>query len=348
MWKNALVKSNDSITIALDAINRGAIRSAFVVDSDMTLLGMVTDGDVRRALLQGVGLDVEVSSIMNVAPTVCQREHFSVDRVKALLETHHFLHLPIVEGNILVDVVSLEELHTTKVIDNPVFIMAGGFGTRLRPLTDNCPKPMLHVGGKPMLERIIDRFIRQGFHRFYLSTHFMANTIKDYFGDGSKWGVSIEYVHEEEPLGTGGALGLLPSNIGDLPLILMNGDILTKVSFSRLLDFHTARGVSATMCVREYEHRVPFGVVSIDGVLVAEMVEKPIQRFFVNAGIYVVEPKLVRQVEPKTKIDMPTLLQKDMDEGGAVGTFPIYEYWLDIGQMADFERAQKDVEEFFS
>jgi len=342
MWQKAMIRPDYTIRETLSVIDHEAIRAAFVVDDERRLLGMVTDGDIRRGLLKGVGLDAPVSEVMNRKPTVCSSEESSPDRIRSLLESRRFLQVPVVEDGVLVDVVTYDDLHVTHRKDNPVFIMAGGFGTRLRPLTDNCPKPMLKVGEKPILELIMDRFIHHGFHRFYLSTHYMADIIRDHFGDGSKWGVTVQYVHEDEPLGTGGALGLLPDDLGDLPLIVMNGDLLTKVDFARLLDYHCARGVAATMCVREYEHQVPFGVISIDGIMITEMVEKPVQRFFVNAGIYVLEPRLVQRVEAGNRIDMPTLLQSEIDQGGKVGTFPIHEYWLDIGRMDDFQRAQQD------
>lgn len=343
MWEKALIGPNDTIRQAMAVIDREAIRAAFVVDAERKLLGMVTDGDMRRGLLKGLGLEVPITEVMNANPITCTRQEASTDRVRALMESRGFLQLPVVDGNVLVDVLSFEEMHRTIIRNNPVFIMAGGFGKRLRPLTDNCPKPMLKVGDRPILERILDQFIHHGFHRFYLSTHYLASMIHEYFGDGSKWGVSIDYIHEQEPLGTGGALGLLPSDIGQLPLIVMNGDLLTKVDFSKLMTHHEETGVIATMCIREYQHQVPFGVVSIDRGNISNMIEKPVQSFYVNAGVYVIEQSLVRNVEPGRAIDMPTLLQSEINSGRQVGTFPIHEYWMDVGRIDDFERAQFDV-----
>ncbi|WP_347361358.1 nucleotidyltransferase family protein, partial [Vibrio vulnificus] len=190
-------------------------------------------------------------------------------------------------------------------------LMAGGFGTRLRPLTDNCPKPMLKIGNKPILETVIRSFIKAGFVNFYISTHYMPELIHAHFGDGSEFGVNITYVHEESPLGTGGALGLLPNDLPkDLPLIMMNGDVLTKVDFQRLLDFHVSHDADATMCVREYDYQIPYGVINGEGNKITSMVEKPIQRFFVNAGIYVVSPRVIQSVPENHRIDMPTLLEQ--------------------------------------
>lgn len=222
--------------------------------------------------------------------------------------------------------------------------MAGGFGSRLRPLTDNCPKPMLKVGDKPILETVIRSFIKAGFSDFYISTHYMPEQIKNHFGDGGDLGVNISYVYEETPLGTGGALGLLPDSMRqDLPLIMINGDVLTKVDFERLLSFHVENDADATMCVREYDYQIPYGVINGEGNQITSMVEKPIQRFFVNAGIYVVSPRVIQSVEKNQKIDMPTLLEQHMEERQKVLMFPVHEYWLDIGRMDDFNKAQVDI-----
>jgi NDP-sugar pyrophosphorylase family protein len=220
--------------------------------------------------------------------------------------------------------------------------MAGGFGTRLRPLTNNCPKPMLKVGDKPILEQILINFVEAGFYRFYISTHYMPEVISDHFGNGEKWGVNIQYVHEEVPLGTGGALGLLPHDEIDHPMFMMNGDLLTSLNFHSFLEFHESHGSIATMCVREYEHQVPYGVITSEGIYIKSMIEKPVHRFFVNAGIYLLDPKMVRSVEPGTCIDMPTLLEQQIENDNSVTMFPIHEYWLDIGRMDDFQRAQTE------
>lgn len=344
MWRNALIAPEDTIRKTLFVINEHALRAAFVIDQQGVFLGLVTDGDIRRGLLREVGLDAPVSKVMNRSPFICKPDEIQADQVRDILELRKFLHLPVVDdAGRLVDVLTFDHLKATHRKENPVFIMAGGFGTRLRPLTDNCPKPMLRIGDKPILERIIERFMVHGFYRFYLSTHYLPEMIRHHFGDGSKWGVQIEYVHEDAPLGTGGALALLPESVGHLPLIMMNGDILTKINFSNLLDYHNERHCAATMCVREYEHQVPFGVISIDGLTITQMIEKPVHRFFVNAGIYVLDHKLVQQVRQGERIDMPTLLQNEMEQGGSICSFPIHEYWLDIGRMDDFQKAQQDV-----
>ena len=221
--------------------------------------------------------------------------------------------------------------------------MAGGFGKRLSPLTDHTPKPLLKVGEKALLEITLDRFIQRGFHNFYISTHYFSDMIRDHFGDGSRWGIKIKYVHEDRPLGTGGALGLLAPNLSDLPVIMCNGDILTTVDYERLLDFHNNNESDITMCVRDYEHQVPYGVVNSDGNKITFIEEKPLQRYFINAGIYVIDPTLVDCVVKGTHIDMPELIHKFISQDANALLFPIHEYWLDIGSMADYERAQADI-----
>lgn len=344
-WKNVITKPNCTLRDALEIINTEALRVALVVDDDFVLKGVIADGDVRRALLRGIGLDDSVDLVMNRTPKTVD-VMTSREEIIKLMNDSDFLFMPIVnQDNVLV---GLETLHsaiaTSPKYDNPVFIMAGGFGTRLRPLTDGCPKPMLRIGDKPILETVIRSFIKAGFENFYISTHYMPEQIRSHFGDGSELGVNITYVHEDKPLGTGGALGLLPDSLpSDLPLIMMNGDVLTKVDFQRLLDFHVDNDADATMCVREYDYQIPYGVINGKGNKIISMVEKPIQRFFVNAGIYVVSPRVIESVPKNHHIDMPTLLEQHMHERDNILMFPIHEYWLDIGRMDDFNRAQADI-----
>ncbi|SHF80870.1 CBS domain-containing protein [Modicisalibacter ilicicola DSM 19980] len=342
-WEAALVTPGTSLEQAIEVLDRAALRIVLVADEHRTLLGTLTDGDIRRALIRHLPLSVAVDKVMNAAPRVASRE-WSRERLLAIMEQYEVLQLPVVdEERRIIGLENLHDLLNQQTHDNPVFLMAGGFGTRLRPLTNDCPKPMLHVGDKPILQMILENFVQAGFHRFYISTHYMPEVIRNHFGDGSRWGVSITYIHEEEPLGTGGALGLLPKEEIDLPLFLMNGDLLTSLNFQSLLQFHREHPASATMCVREYEYQVPYGVVESDGYRITSMVEKPLQRFFVNAGVYLLDPALIQRVEPGARIDMPTLLEQEMAEQGHVNMFPVHEYWLDIGRMDDFKRAQAEV-----
>jgi len=225
--------------------------------------------------------------------------------------------------------------------------MAGGFGKRLRPLTEHTPKPLLQIGSKPILETILDQFVEAGFHRFYISTHYKAEMVQEHFGNGSERGISIQYVHEYEPLGTAGALGLLPDDLPDLPIMMMNGDLLTKVDFIELLNFHSSNGGDATMCVREYEFEVPYGVIKAEDYRITSIVEKPVHRFFVNAGVYVLSPSVVEDIDGGSYLDMPHMLEERIRSDRKINMFPIHEYWLDIGKMEQFEQAQIDARELF-
>ncbi|MEX3772196.1 nucleotidyltransferase family protein [Pseudomonas sp. MYb118] len=347
-WESVLVSPETSLEDAVATLDREGLRIVLVVDDDRRLLGTLTDGDVRRSLLKHLPLDIKVRDVMCASPQTVERG-WSKERILAVMEKHQLLQLPVVDASRRV--VGLETLHGIlhkEQYDNPVFLMAGGFGSRLRPLTQNCPKPLLKVGDKPILELILESFISAGFHRFFVSTHYMPEMIREYFGDGSRWGVSIRYVHEEEPLGTGGALGLLPHDEINLPTFMMNGDLLTTLNFQNLLEFHQENTGVATMCVREYEQCIPYGVIQSEGHRIVSMVEKPVHRYFINAGIYLLSPELVKSVKPGTRIDMPTLLGQQIDKGSDVNMFPVHEYWLDIGRMEDFQRAQSDISGLFN
>lgn len=343
-WENTLVSPLSTLEDAIGIMDRSALRVAIVVDENRRLLGTLTDGDVRRALLRHQPLSIPVSEVMCSQPQVAQK-NWSRERILGVMETTQLLQLPVLNDQGVV--VGLETLHgllDKRLLDNPVFLMAGGFGTRLYPLTQNCPKPLLKVGDKPILELILERFISAGFHKFFISTHYLPEMVRDYFGDGRRWGVTIRYTHEDTPLGTGGAVGLLPHGEINEPMLMMNGDLLTTLNYRELLDFHNENRGVATMCVREYEYQVPYGVIQSEGHLIRSMVEKPVHKFFVNAGVYVLSPELVKSVVPGMKIDMPTLLEMEIARNHDVTMFPVHEYWLDIGRMEDFKRAQAEFE----
>jgi dTDP-glucose pyrophosphorylase len=347
-WEAAIIGPETRLGDAIAILDREALRIVLIADPERRLLGVLTDGDVRRALLKHLSLETPVDEVMCTAPQTATRE-WSKERILAVMEKFQLLQLPVVdEQRRIVGLETLHDLLHRRHRDNPVFLMAGGFGMRLQPLTQSCPKPLLKVGDKPILQLIIESFANAGFHRFFISTHYMPEMIRDFCGDGSRWGVSIRYVHEEQPLGTGGALGLLPHDEIDMPLLMMNGDLLTTLDFQSLLDFHKEHPGVATMCVREYEHRIPYGVVQSEGHLIRAIEEKPLQRFFINAGIYLLAPELVKGIVPGTCIDMPTLLGQQIQAGKTVNMFPIHEYWLDIGRIEDFQRAQAEFDKVFA
>ncbi|WP_027849364.1 nucleotidyltransferase family protein [Marinospirillum minutulum] len=346
-WKSVVINSDATIRDAMRVIDQAALRIGLICDEQNKLLGTVTDGDIRRGLLVNCEMQDSVARVMNKKPITAELTSTREQRLK-LMDKHHLLALPLLdEAGYLAGLETLHQALQPTKRDNPVFIMAGGFGTRLQPLTDHCPKPMLRVGDKPMLEHLINQFIKQGFHHFYISTHFMPELIHSHFGDGSNWGVSITYIHEQNPLGTGGALGLLPKNLPKLPLIMMNGDVLTQVDFTKLLEHHLSQKFDATMCVREDEHRIPFGVIETEQQLITNMVEKPTYRYKINTGIYVLNPEIIAQVKINQRIDMPALLEQGKQAGKRIGTYTSYDYWLDIGQMKDYQKAQQDIERLF-
>jgi dTDP-glucose pyrophosphorylase/predicted transcriptional regulator len=337
-WSKILLKPDDSMRTTIEVLHAGGNRLALVVSDDRKLLGTVTDGDIRRALIKQVDMNCAVSEIMNKSPVTALKSE-SPSRIMSKMSSRDLLHIPIIdESNVLIGLETLQHLLVKKKYDNPVFLMAGGFGKRLHPLTEHTPKPLLHVGIRPILETILMQFIEAGFHNFYISTHYKADMIRNHFGDGGDWDVNIQYVHEENPLGTAGSLGMLPSDIV-LPILMMNGDLLTKVDLQQLLSFHHEQDAIATMCIREYDFQVPYGVVNIEEQYVTNIVEKPIQKFFVNAGIYVLDPKLINQVDGNKYLDMTNFLENQIKNGNKVCVFPIHEYWIDIGRMEEYECA---------
>jgi len=345
-WHMARIAPERSIRDAIRTIDEGAIRIALVVDGDNRLLGTVTDGDVRRGILHGVALEEPVTRVMNPHPTTARADE-GRDTILERMKQTRLHQIPVVDGQgRLVTVEILDELLQARHRDNWVVLMAGGLGSRLRPLTDECPKPLLKVGSKPLLEIILENFLEYGFRTFYISVNYKAEMVQAHFGDGSRWGIEIRYVHEDRRLGTAGALSLLPGRPTQ-PLIVMNGDLLTKVNFQHLLDFHAEHRARATMCVREYDFQVPYGVVRIDHHRILGIDEKPVQRFFVNAGIYVLEPEALDLIPPATYFDMPELFTNLIGRQQETAVFPIREYWLDIGHMDDFARANGDFPEVF-
>ena len=341
-WSKILLNPKDSLNKSIKVLHAGGVRIALVVGSNMELLGSLTDGDIRRALMKHVDMDCAIVEIMNKTP-ITARESESASVIMSIMRDKGLLHVPLIDENgILVGLEVLQDLVKKKKYDNPVFIMAGGFGSRLRPLTDKKPKPLLNVGNTPILETIINQFVNTGFHNFYISTHYKAEMIHDYFGDGSNREIRINYLYEDSPLGTAGALGLLPDNMPKLPIIIMNGDLLTKINFESLLDFHHNQSGLATMCTREYDFQVPYGVVGIENGSVTSIVEKPIHKFFVNAGIYILEPELISRIEKNSYLDMPNFFESQLDRGEKISVFPVHEYWLDIGRMEEYEKANKE------
>ena len=337
-WENFLLNENKTIKDALSIINKETVRMAFIVNRKSELVGSVTDGDIRRGLLKGLDVSCKISTIMNKSPKFVS-DKISRKTVSSIMQREHINCIPVIKNKRIVSVFVKNQFCENK-LDNPVFLMAGGFGKRLHPLTFDCPKPMLKIGDTPILQIIIERFIDDGFNKFYISTHYMSEVFEKYFGNGEKWGIDIQFIEETEPLGTAGALGLLKKDDVKLPIVVMNGDILTGIDFRKLLNFHLQESGSATMCTSEYEYEIPYGVVNSMDMHVESIIEKPKHKVNINSGIYVLDPEVVKKVRKNTPLDMPTLLRKELASGNSINTFPILDYWIDIGRKEDYEKAQ--------
>ncbi len=338
-----MVPPEATIRNTIKHITESTLQIALVVDNECRLLGTATDGDIRLGILNGFELNDPVEKIMNRTPHVCGREK-GRDEILATMKLKRFHHMPIVdEKGIVIGLELLDDLVKPTPRQNAAVLMAGGLGTRLHPLTDTCPKPLLQVGDRPILETILLNLIDYGIDKFYFSVNYMAKMLMDHFGDGSDWGVEIIYLQEKERLGTAGSLSLI-SERPDSPLLVMNADLLTKVNFNDLFDFHTLHQPVATMCIREYDFQIPYGVVDIDQHRFLGIQEKPVTQFFVNAGIYILEPEVIDHIPQNKYFDMPQLFKILQQRSSEISVFPIREYWIDIGQMHDLIRASNDFE----
>ena len=319
-----------------------------VVDQEQKLIGTITDGDIRRAILSDVDLANPVSCLL-VAKRGSRYVHpitapFGSDRgyLFTILQQHKISHLPLVDDEQhVLDLVTRNEFLADSETPSNAVIMAGGLGARMSPLTDYIPKPMLPIGDKPLMERIIDQLKVVGITQVNLAVHYKAEKISEYFGDGTDFGVEINYVSEDTPLGTAGALGLLEVPQGTT--LIMNGDILTNVNFHTMVAYHKENDADLTMAVQKYDVHVPYGVIESDGAIVTRVIEKPELNYFVNAGIYLVEPIVFNQIPRGQPFDMTDLVQKLLENGDTVSAFPIHEYWIDIGNRSDYQKAQEDI-----
>jgi dTDP-glucose pyrophosphorylase len=340
-WNQALLNQGADLAAAIKLLSEASSRIVLVVNENKKLLGTITDGDVRRSILAGKDLMTSVREIMNSTPVTINRTQVG-RKARDIMIARDLLHLPVInDSGEVIGLEALQDQLLTPARDNLVVIMAGGFGRRLYPLTRDVPKPLLPVRNKPILETIIEQLVENGFRRFCLCVHYHAEQFRSYFGDGAKWGIEIAYLDEDKPLGTAGALGLVDRASIQQPVLVLNADLLTRLDFGDLMRFHDTEKGLATMCVREYEFQIPFGVVSGENNDLQEIVEKPAQKVFVNAGIYVLEPEVLELCESGKALDMPTLLNQMVEMGRGVKMFPIHEYWLDIGRHEEYDEAQR-------
>lgn len=324
---------------------------ALVVDENRHLIGTVTDGDVRRAVLAGVKLEASVQKLLELRdkrlyPTpVTAPSATSSGELLRIMNERGIREVPLLdETGQVVDIALLQDLAKGYEVPLKAVIMAGGFGKRLRPLTDELPKPMLPIGDKPVLELIISQLQTAGISKVQLTTHYKPEAIRQHFGDGKKFGVELQYVNEDEPLGTAGALGSVA--VSNEPMLVLNGDVLTHVDFRAMVAFHREHAAELTVGVRQYDFQVPYGVIQCDGEHVRSIEEKPTFNFFVNAGVYLLEPSAHRSIPAATRFDMTDLIERLRRENRRVVAFPVVEYWMDIGRHVDYEQAQLDVKQW--
>ena len=348
-WKKLILPKDSSVKDVITTLNSsGGAQVVLVTDQLGTLLGTITDGDLRRHMLTDQWLESKAEDVMH-------KEYLSVGpdvhkaAVLKIMREHMIRQIPVVDQNkMLLNVFLLNELIEEPAKHNHVLIMAGGLGKRLSPLTDNTPKPMLVVGGKPILQTIVENFIAEGFSNFVLAVNYLGDQIKEYFGDGERWGVSIKYLFEENRLGTAGAASLLPKDISDLPIIVTNGDVLTRVKYSHLLNFHAQNNTALTVCLRDHQIEIPFGVVSLQGAQVTGISEKPIENYHVSAGIYVMNPEVLNYLSHGKYKDMPELITDLIGSGQKIGGYPVHEYWADVGRHEELQLAMKEYSTVFN
>ena len=341
-WKTCLIDVSQNLSDAISKLEISDQKILLVTKNDNLLVGTITDGDIRRAILTGIGMGENIEKVANKKP-VYVHENTPTHEINKIMKEKGIFQIPICNKNKkVIGLKSSLDDSAVKIFKNPVFLMAGGFGKRLTPLTYNIPKPLLKVGSKPILQIILENFVESGFEDFYISTHFMSHKIKGYFENGKKWKVSIKYIDEKNPLGTAGALGLLPKKEINMPLVMMNGDLLTNVNFKKLLDNHNKSKAVLTVCISEHQIQIPYGVINKKRSKLVKIEEKPFQKFFINAGIYVINPEIIKNMKKEKKMDMPSLIQRLLDKGENINIFPIHEYWLDIGRISEFQKANED------
>lgn len=340
------INSESTIKQALKIISDGAIHIAVVIDKKEKFVGTLSDGDIRRGLLKGLDVNSPIKSIISKKPIFVNKNETKENILKIALAKKIY-QIPVVDRNRkILGIHVLDDLIKLKNKSNKVVIMAGGKGMRLRPLTKNIPKPMLKVGNRPLLHTLVEKFKDSGYMNFVICVNYKSKIIQDYFGDGDKFGVKIEYIHEKTKMGTAGALSLFKKKPNE-PFFVINGDLLTNLDFEKMLNFHNEHNAKATMCVREYNIDSPYGEVKLENENIKKIEEKPKHKFYVNAGIYILDPKCIDLI-PKKFFDMPSLFKKMIKNKNKTISFPLGEYWLDIGKINEYKKANLEFDLFFS
>lgn len=338
---SVIISPAATISEAVAQLDKAGTGSLLLCATGRTLSGLLTDGDIRRAILRGIQFDNPCETISTRNP-VTANASVTAQEALHLMNERDIDHLPLLDAaGAVVGFLLRRELVSEKQLDLSAVIMAGGFGKRLLPLTEKVPKPMLPVGNRPLLERTIAQLRKAGINRVSLTTHYLTESIVQHFGNGRAFGVELDYITEEHPLGTAGGLKLIKNLRG--PLLVINGDILTGLPFQEMLNYHLKLGAVMTLGVRKYEVTVPFGVVECEGSKVRRIREKPSLNWLINAGVYLVEPVVQKYIPSGRRFDMTDLLERLIQDGHYVASFPIIEYWLDVGRHADYQQAQEDV-----
>lgn len=339
IWRKAILPSHASIGQAISNLDQVAIKIVIVVNEAGELEGTISDGDIRRGLLKGLDLNSPITNVIHRNSLVVPPD-MTRDMVMQLMVANKIQQIPAVDENHHVVGLHLwDEIASPQVRPNIMIIMAGGKGTRLRPHTENCPKPMLPIAGRPMLEHIIERAKAEGFRHFVLAVHYLSHMIEEHFGDGCSMGIKIDYLREHSPLGTAGALSLL-NPIPDQAFVVSNGDVITDIQYGELLDFHLRQNAAATMAVRMHEWQHPFGVVQTQGIEIVGFEEKPIARSHINAGVYALDPKSLGALIQNERCDMPTLFERLQAQSKRTVAYPMHEPWLDVGRPEDLKHAR--------
>ena len=339
--ENLFIEEDTNLIDVLKIIDKSQTKIALVTDKNYRLLGTITDGDIRRGLLQGNSLETKAKNVMNKNYRYIR--HYEEERkARSLMRKEMLKVLPVLnDDNKISRLLVSDNLIPEKYLENTVFILAGGKGTRLLPHTKNCPKPMLQISGKPILEIILNQCVEYGFRNFIFSVNYLKDQIIEYFGNGENFNANIQYITEDQPLGTAGSLSLIKAKLKH-PIIIINGDVLTQLNLSNLLNYHQEKNATATICVREHISKNPYGVVKLKNDKLESFEEKPIIKSLINAGVYVINPELITLVNKKEFLDMPDLLIKSKNNGGNIFAYPIHEYWIDIGRYETFEIAEKE------
>ena len=331
-----IVQKNTLISDAIKLLQDNEIKILVIVGKDSKLLGTITDGDIRRGLIKGITINNNCSEIMNKKP--CYSLESDDKKINRIIKIKQISHPILLDSSGKVVGIYSELDLKKKSKENQVIIMAGGEGRRLMPLTINTPKPLLKINNKPIISMIVDRFINSGFSNISISVRYKSEMIIKFFKKNKYNGI-INFLKETKPLGTAGCLSLIKKNKNNSPVIVINGDVITNVNYDDLLDYHNKSKSLITLCVADYVSSIPFGIVKVRNHKVSNIEEKPVNRHLINAGIYVINPEVVKKMKDNGKIDMTDLISLYIKKN-KVSVFPLHESWIDIGSHDDYKRAQ--------